>query len=622
MNEYTKLFVPFLILISAFSMPAVSWASSPLIIYYNWGTPQSPITVRPGYTNQPFIVILQPDAEYRYGLLNLTGTPFTNVSGGSLAYSLPSQSSIFTFYLNVKASASAGKYPVNFTVYFLNGSSSSSSLYISISSPPNVSVLEAYWGQGNVFPTPSSGVQYLNIVIGNPDKYPVSYVKLTANLPNGISAVSGSNKVSAYVPYIAQGSFQTVQVPVNVTNDIKPGTYSLTYNISFEDYEGVKYSTNGSFNITVYSQGKVSVLALSAIAPQNSIAKIFIKIFNDGTIPVTQVQVEPIQTQLQLIGNNYSQVQYLLPGKSLTFTYNYSTQNVPQGTYPLAFQVSYVTTNGQLYEQSYVSYVSVTAPLQYVSLSVFPTEVYYMRNNTLSLVLSNSCNDSSLRNVQLYVQPVSNLYIYNYSGIINVGNLNTGSQKTVTMYILPEINVPAVIPLQVEVSYLNPYGFYQEQTYILPIFITGKIQISFESLNINSTAYNGSTVSISGSLLNSGTQEAYYGTIEAYLPSFSENVTSYIGDLPVDSPTPFALSLYIPQNAQSGSYTIYLRYVYQDSYGKIYSYQANLPITVYVTHVAPAKPSAYRFTGTFTLLLVIIAVLLLVLIIFCARKKK
>ena len=620
MNKYIKLFVPLLILISAFSVPAVSWASSPLIIYYNWGTPQSPITVRPGYTNQPFIVILQPNTEYKYGLLNLTGTPFTNASGGSLAYSLPSQSSTFTFYLNVKASASEGKYPVNFTVYFLNGSSTSSRLYINISSPPNVSVLEAYWGQGNEFPTPSSGIQYLNIVIGNPDKYPVSYVKLTASLPKGISSVSGTNKINAYVPYIAQGSFQTVQVPVNVTNSIKPGTYSLTYNISFEDYEGVEYITNGSFNITIYSQGKVNVLVLPAITPQNSIASVFIKIFNDGITPVTQVQVEPIQAQLQLIKDNYSQVQYLLPGKSLTFVYNYSTQNVPQGTYAQAFQINYVTANGQLYEQSYVTYVSVIAPANYISLSIFPTEVYYMRNNTLSLVLSDSYNNS-LRDVQLYVQPVSNLYIYNYSGTINVGNLNADSQKTIKLYVLPEMNVPAVIPLQVEVSYLNPYGFYQQQTYFFPMFVNGKIQISFASLNINSTAYNGSTVSISGSVLNSGTQEAYYGTIEAYLPNFSENVTSYIGDLPVDSPTPFALSLYIPENAQPGSYTIYLRYVYQDPYGNVYSYQANLPITVYVTHVSPAKPSEYHFNGTFALLLVIVIVLLALIIIYVRKRK-
>ncbi len=98
MSKYIKLSVPLMLLISAFITPAVSWAASPIVIYYNWGTPQSPITVRPGYTNQPFVVILQPNAEYKYALLNLTGTPFTNVSGGSLAYSLPSQS--FSFFFN------------------------------------------------------------------------------------------------------------------------------------------------------------------------------------------------------------------------------------------------------------------------------------------------------------------------------------------------------------------------------------------------------------------------------------------------------------------------------------------------------------------------------------------
>lgn len=622
MNRYIKLSLSVLILMSAFVVPVESFASSPFIIYYNWGAPQSPLTVRPGYTNQPFVVILQPNPEYKYGTLNLKGTPFTNVSGGYLAYSLPSQSSTFTFYLNVNNSASAGKYPVNFSVYFLNGSSSSSTLYISVSSPPKVTVLEAYWGQGNTFPTPGSGVQYLSILIGNPDKYPVSYVNLTAKLPEGINSVSGSEKVSAYVPYIAQGSFQTVQLPVNVTESVNPGTYVVYYNISFEDYQGVSYSSSGSFNITVYSQGKVDVLALSSVAPQDSVASVYLKIYNSGATPVTQVQVEPLQSELQPIGNNFTQVQYLIPGRYLTFVYNYSTQNAPEGTYPVAFQVTYVTSNGQIYAQSYECYVSVTAPYQYVSLAVHPTEVYYMRNNTLSLVLSNSYNGSTLKNVQLFIQPVSNLYIYNYTGSINIGKLNSGFQKTLKLYVLPEINMPTVIPLQVEVSYMNPYGFYQQQTYTIPIFINGKIQISFEDLNVNATAFNGSTVSLSGSLLNSGNQEAYYGTVEAYMPSFSENVTSYIGDLPVDSPTPFALSLYVPQSAQPGSYTVYLRYVYQDSYGNTYNYSVSMPITVYITHIAHTKQSAYHYTGILNISVIAVIVLLIILIIICARRKK
>lgn len=621
MKRSIKLSIPVLIVLSAFLLPTASWASNPFIIYYNWGTPQSPVTVRPGYTDQPFTVVLEPNTEYKYGMLNLTGTPLTNVSGGYLAYSLPTQYSTFTFYLNVNKNAIAGKYPVNFSVYYLNGSYASSVLYVTISPAPNVSVLEAYWGQGNVFPTPGSGIQYLSILIGNPDKYPVSYVNLTVKLPKGISSISGNEKVSIYVPYIAQGSFQTVQLPINVTDNIKPGTYVAKYKINFEDYQGVEYSSSGSFNITVYSQGKLDAVAISTVSAQDSIATVYLKLFNSGPTSIYQLQVQPLQTGLQPVGNNYSQVQYLLPGKSITFVYNYSTQNAPQGTYPVAFQLTYATATGQIYDQTYEAYVSVTAPEQYLSLTASPTTVYYMRNNTLSLVLENSYN-KALKNVQLYMQPVSNVYIYNYTGSINIGNLNAGSQKIVTFYLLPEINVPTVIPLQIEVSYVNPYGFYQEQTYTVPIFVSGKIQISFESLYMNSTAYNGSSLSISGSILNSGTQEAYYGTVEAYIPSFNENVTSYIGDLPVDSPTPFALSLYIPQSAQPGLYTVYLRYVYQDPYGNVYNYTVSEPILVYAAHVAPAKQSTYHAVGIFGISVIAVIVLLVALIIVCVRRRK
>ncbi len=619
-----KVAATFLISLAVFAAFALYFVQIPraqeqLIIYYGWGSPNSPVNVRPGYTNQPFVVVLQPNANYKFASLNLSGTPFTNVSGGSMAYSVPSQSSTFYFYLNVNKSASAGKYTAKFTLTFLNGSHYYDKLYIPVSPPPAVAIETAYWGEGSSFPTPGSGLQELTLVVGNPDQYPVSFVNVSFNLPYGLSTPSGISKAYAFIPFIGPGSYQTASVLVNITPYVKPSTYIVNYTLSYEDHEGVTYNIRGSFNITVYQQSEVYAFANPVFAPQNSIATARLAIYNEGNTSVNSLQVN-LESSLQVIQSNYSSLNYLLPHREVIYVFNFTTQSLPPGIYDIAFRVSYLSPEGLMKTQLVNTYLQVTPEIDYVNFKLFPTTIYYQRNNTVYLTFDNPTGQN-VSDLKVYVQQVSGIYINNFTGYINLGNLKAYSEKTVKLFVLPEVDEPEVLPLSVEVTYLNPFDIYQQESFNALLFVSGTIKISFISLTYNSSAYNGSTVTISGSVLNSGTEEAYYGSLIFYAPSFGENVSTYIGDLPVDSPTPFSVSLQVPSSTKPGLYTVYLTYAYQDPYGNFMNYTTALPLEVYIYSYHTTHPEKTYMNYIFEFLLLALILVFIVTMIICLRRK-
>ncbi|MGC8569601.1 MAG: COG1361 S-layer family protein [Nitrososphaeria archaeon] len=549
-----------------FSVPAtaqISYASSPLIIFYGWGTYSSPITVRPGYTNQPFTVVLSPSPQYQYAALSLKGTPFTNSSGGYTAYSLPSQGSVFQFLLNVGRSARAGTYRVNFTVYYADGLSFSELLNVTVSPPPDVSVVAASWSGPDQFPAPGTGLNELTLVIGNPDRYPVSFVNLTIALPDALTSVSGQATAHAFAPYVGAGSFYDVSVPINVTQLSAPGKYEANYTLSFLDYQGVSYSENGSFPIYVYPASNVSVSVSPAAAPQYSTFMIYLEIRNQGSTLVKDVSITPEYQGPVLLSTNYTHLSLIQPGSSVSFYYEFSDVGLQPGPYPIDFQVIYQTLEGAEKVLSFNSYVLVTPGVNFVSVSLNTSELCIMRNNTVSLTVSN-VGTGQVKQVQVDVVSPQGLAVYGAAGPVEIGTLQPGETREVSLTLMPLTGAPAVYPLEVVVSYVNPYEITQQQDFSFTLFAHGEVKIDFTDVTFNSTAFNGSTLYVSGTLINEGTEQAYYGTIYVFIPALNTSASSYIGDLPVDSPTPFSAYLSIPPGAKPGSYRVVVSYVYQD----------------------------------------------------------
>src|SRR5690606_18257786 len=103
------------------------------------------------------------------------------------------------------------------------------------------------------------------------------------------------------------------------------------------------------------------------------------------------------------------------------------------------------------------------------------------------------------------------------------------------------------------------------ETFQLGAVVVGEIRISANDLAIS---YIGDTPNLAGNLLNTGNTPALFTSIElvAQEGQSLQPATSsqYLGDLPVNSPVAFNITLALPENATGQTYPVLLRITYSD----------------------------------------------------------
>ena len=593
-------------------------AGQPVIIYSNWGTPQQPITVRPGYTNVPFTVVIEDQYPILYAQLNLSSTPFTNSTGGYLVMG-ESTSGIFTFIMNVKSTAGAGVYTFPITIVQSNGGSYTMNVSARVYPPPSVSAAEIYWGtpSESAYPYPGYGIAPLTVLISNPDSSPIYHVKLTLHLPAGILSQDGGRAVSFYISEVPPGSYGPATSFVNVTQDISPGTYAVQYNVTYMDSGGAFFNYSGNLELTIYPQASVSVSLNSPALLDGQYSQLSVSVRNSGSSAINDISVTVQPEGVELMQGNDSVKGTLGPGSSAKFTYLiYAPQSLPPGIYPVIVYLQY-EYGGAVSQESYITYASVSSVPQEIYISITPSTLHYMRNNTVTLTVKNEV-DQELKNVQLQISPAQSIYISRGYGPFNLGSIGPYGEANLTLSVLPYLSQDAVYPLQITLQYQGTANYTQENEQVIPLFIGGMITVNFSGVQAPA-AYNGSADTISGTLINSGTEEAYYGTLYINSSQLGISQSEYIGDLPTDSPTPFSFTFSVPSNASSGSYPLQLTYIYQDSLGNQY----RAAYTVYLSVLSGrAQIQATAHTFKFLPALGITIVLIVVIVVAYAVIRR
>lgn len=604
-----------------FSATPLSAQSQPVIVYSNWGTLQQPIIVRAGYTNVPFTVEFQNDTtSIIYAQLNLSSTPFTNSTGGTIARSVPSSlnPAVFTFTLNIKSSANAEIYSMPIKLVKVDGSSYNYTVKAQVTAPPSVAVTELYWGiSSSIYPYPGYGNAPLTALISNPDTEPIYHVTLSLQLPYFLQSQTGGSTERFYISEIAPGSFEPVTSEVNITQLSMPGTYIEPYVISYTDSNGAHFINSGTVKLIIYPETELQVNMGSPSVVQGEYASMLVTVKNTGTSPIYNLAVS-LQTQgISIVRGNTTQVNLLAAGSSTCFQYSvYAPQTLPAGIYPINVNVQYGSA-GSVSQESYVTYASVLSQTQAAYVSVQPGSIYYMRNNSITIYVKNAINQV-LKNVQLQISPAQSIYISGGYGPFSLGTIQPYGEANLTLNVLPYFSQPQVYPLEINLDYDGSSNYTQSIAQTVPIYIGGIITINISQVQMP-LAYNGSSESVSGTILNSGTEEAYYGTI--YINSSALGITQsqYIGDLPTDSPTPFSFSIYVPSSAQGGIYPVTLSYQYKDSLGNTYSAVYSTSMQVISGRAqASSAPSNHGFVS---LLTVIITVIIIAVIIFVFVRR-
>ncbi|MEM0123160.1 MAG: hypothetical protein QXI38_01485 [Conexivisphaerales archaeon] len=620
MKIKTSVFIMLMLVALVFSATPSFANSQPVIIYSNWGTMQQPVTVRPGYTNVPYTVEVQNDTNILYVQLDLPSNVFTNASGGYIARSASQSSSpgIYTFIINVKSAATPGTYSIPLKIVQNDGNTYSFTVSATVSSPPSVSATELYWGSTiSLYPYPGYGNAPLTALISNPDSEPIYHVSLNLQLPAGLQSQTLSNVESFYVSEVPPGSFEPASSEVNITQAISPGTYYESYTITYMDSNGAYFTNAGTLELIVYPKARLSVSLSFPSLLEGGYSNISVSLKNTGDSPVYDLTSNLQMQGIELVEGNTSQLNMLGSGKSVNFEYTiYAPQDLPAGIYPITVGLQYESA-GSVMQTSYVSYASVSSQPQEVYLAINPGSIYYMRNNSITISVENAIN-RELKNVQLSISPAQSIYITQGYGPFFLGNIQPHGQTNLSLDIMPYFLQDQVYPLQITLQYQGNenYTQYTEQT--IPLFIGGIITINFSQVQAPAI-YNGSSGQVSGTIINSGTEEAYYGTLYINSSMLEINQSQYIGDLPTDSPTPFSYTIYLPSNVHGGSYPLTLTYQYKDSLGNIYraTYDTYLQVISGKATTQATSPN-YSFN---LLLIIIITVIIIVVIVYLFLRR-
>lgn len=170
---------------------------------------------------------------------------------------------------------------------------------------------------------------------------------------------------------------------------------------------------------------------------------------------------------------------------------------------------------------------------------------------------------------------------------------------------------------------------YSQETHTVGFLVRGWIDFVIYDLTVSpSPAGPGTTVTISGSLLNRGISSAMFTNV-TIKPStqliLSSESASYMGQVDPNAPAPFSLSADLQPSTPDGPYIVTLVVYYQDDLHTIQQTQTFVQIDVSIT--ALHTETTTRQTGPITVFLdysqyIIALVLLVVLILLVRRFRK
>jgi len=135
--------------------------------------------------------------------------------------------------------------------------------------------------------------------------------------------------------------------------------------------------------------------------------------------------------------------------------------------------------------------------------------------------------------------------------------------------------------LTLTLSYFDQLGNWRKESRSLVFLVQGSIRISFQSVQASpSTIQAGGNFTVTGNLINKGNRDAYYATVSIKPDTNFQAGSQYIGDITVNTPIPFSLTVTSSRAIGNGTYPLTVVVEYEDSYGVRHSEEYTLQINI------------------------------------------
>ena len=373
------------------------------------------------------------------------------------------------------------------------------------------------------------------------------------------------------IPSLAPGANATETVTIFVPASSAGSAVSLSLSSSYLD---INNNTDSSTQTLGFSVAAASLPDLEATSTAASTAlipgqanTIPVTVSNTGTGAATDILTSAsVSAQDGSVESvSPTDIATLEPGSSTVVEVTLFVANASANspiTLDLAFDYSDSYGTPQTGSGSIELEVGAAAPaFAGVSLSVESLEnsVVAGETSTVSFVIENTGTVALYS--PAYTLSVSQPLIIAANSSSTIGTvIEPGQNRTVYAGMTASPGATSgIYSATVSIQFTNQEGVSDTESFSVSVLLSGPIDLVIQSEQVSQTATG---ITVTGNVLNEGQSPAYYASVSGYVNGTSANESDYVGEIDVNSPTPFSVT--IPYQAQSnpgvGNITVTIQY--------------------------------------------------------------
>ncbi len=418
-------------------------------------------------------------------------------------------------------------------------------------------------------------VNDVSVTLSNRGPGTATSVRTTVTAPTGFSVLGQFPEIVSIQAGGSVNSTLRVFAPTSASGSAA----ILTFSVTFTDPYG--YSVTSTLTVGLYTTSSSAISAATSLAVlttsnslvegQRSLVAFTIKNTGQQTVYSPTVSLT-IASPLVVSANSTITLAgaVISPGVSVRYNAEVTTGTTATGGfYSGTLTIAYTDQFGDTHTQTVPVAFVVTLPVLQVTVSSISSQIAVGKSSQVSFMVVNS-GTAPVYSPTFSLTVPSGLAVttnatFSRSGLVinpgqtvkYVANVTDGPKTAEGAYIS-----------SVTVSYADQFGNAHTQAFSLGLVAVGGIQMVIQNERFSK---NGTSVSVTGTLLNEGLAIAYYTQVSATLLSGTTQIgsaTQYIGEVDPNTPLPIAMSFTVPSTATNGTGSLELTANYQNDFGQ------------------------------------------------------
>jgi len=623
-----------LLFFSAFSNLGIVSASSFEVTNVNWGTTVAPMEVGPGDLNAPLTVTLQYIGWYAATTLRGTlelAPGFTDLNGNTSAIAYASgvaPNSFFqlVFNLNLDENVSLGSNM--FTLKLMWNTTWDTNLSQDLTFPVQVKGrVKLDFDTSTVYLTPGK-VNDVQIRVNNRGTGRASEITTYVTAPSQVSLLN----ILDVVPMLDPGASTQLKLSVYVSPQAgnSPITFSITS--TYRDaYLNVR-STGQSLGFIIGSieQTVFKVRSSTSYLTPNELNRVNITIDNQGstTMGDLRVRLSP-QLPLNIIDTDGEiNLGTLGPNQRTQFPITIYLPSTSSDSTLVSLTITYTdeaqTIRSEVRTLSFL--LNRTSELSPISVKVQPNTLVAGKANNLTIAISN-IGMAPLRSISISYSFQGGQFTWLQPDISQVDQLLPGESFFVDAKVFDPPTSTASTILQANIKYYDTQNNLKQEIRSIGLLSQGLIDLQMVDFSVLPEKPTiGQIFSVTVTLTNIGTIVSSAVIATPNLPPGFKMFGSksiFIGDMQVNVPTTFTLSILISNVTKPGTYQIPVELTYFDNLRNQHVVTRNITVDVYektASTQTSARPQGSEFNVLSIASYTIVGVVMLALGLTLGRR--